>query len=601
MKKLLGILGTASLVVVSPLSVVGCEKKQLKREYDYQQALNQFISETTVIFDTGIIEAFKPYALISEEDYLKPLGLSIQDFIDHEEDMKDTNSDFYKKVSAGIYQIIPNEQINANLVREVSTNINFNPVLLDTGTPLKDGIQIDSIKVTQNDKNLKIVVGIKTLIYYKEFSGEKTNQPLSTQTTINVFRSKTTAEKAKEITNSFTKLVNEKMANEYFIESDKGDLSQVTEQIWKDSGLKNQIKTRIEGLSVNPDIQEISWFDFEKKIDSASSIDAGRYVSQVKIGSLNERVEALNQALTGNETSEDNVLRNLYNDQTGDWLKPLVTKSEEEAELDNAIIDKNMDISKSINQFNLKNNINDSLVLQSLISSNNSAFAIDTVGGEDQRTIAAYCYQISGIKFKLEGGIYEFPDSTIFIRQKTTKKSSKELYENFIYYSFLYQQKLFNLKGQTVLSDYWNQPYRFRFDEKIDPNWDLGYSSPISFTQDKCNKLFNNREADLIAEKLSLKSAFESDETGDLPKYVQSYYSRETSQIYRVHFFNDYFTESNHVTLKTYFFSYGDLTRKTVTFFFDQHPGRQQTFIRKKRKKTNKEIRITKSMFNYYN
>ncbi|WP_338971865.1 hypothetical protein [Spiroplasma endosymbiont of Panorpa germanica] len=51
--------------------VVSCKTKgKAVKQYDYNQALNNFIGEVATIFKTAMFEAFLPYAWIVEDDPL---------------------------------------------------------------------------------------------------------------------------------------------------------------------------------------------------------------------------------------------------------------------------------------------------------------------------------------------------------------------------------------------------------------------------------------------------------------------------------------------------------------------------------------------------
>ncbi|WP_338971723.1 hypothetical protein [Spiroplasma endosymbiont of Panorpa germanica] len=153
--------------------VVCCAKKEAKLDFDHQ-VVNEFIAEVTAIFQTAIAESFKQYEWVSEDAAVHPLYLTIKVFENHGEDLKDRNSNVFKKVSTPIYENISGEKIASSIVQEVTTNINYNGIVLDSSNPLRDGIQVESIDAVPKEKNITLAIGFTSLVYYKKRKWQST-------------------------------------------------------------------------------------------------------------------------------------------------------------------------------------------------------------------------------------------------------------------------------------------------------------------------------------------------------------------------------------------------------------------------------------------
>ncbi|AXK51434.1 hypothetical protein [Spiroplasma alleghenense] len=562
MKKILKILAATSMIVVAPLNVISCKSEpEIIDEYDYTTTINSFIEETNSIFKISIWEAFLPYTWISEEEGI-PGGFSIQDLLTHESDFQDKDSLYFKLVSEQVYKVLPTAEISSKLIDNVTNNVNYKPVLLDSGTPLKDGIEIESIKLYQKGENLSVFFGFESQVYFKDRLGKKSSQKITANTTVNIFAKKSGAQKAQLISDDYDKLVNKTNANKYSLISDNGRQDEVAETIKKDEDFKTQLKADVETLkNNNSNIEEIYYSDMELKVSRNSIINASRYKTESLIGEFDERVETLNKALTGDETARETFLRNAINDETGDWIRPIIDSHYEKKVLDEAIA-KDPNISRSVNQYNLSNNLEENLTIKNYLESQKSDFKIDE--NLDNLTIGIYGIQVSDIYFKIEGQFYELPKKIIFVRQKTSFPNTKKLYEDFIETSLTYQRKFYNLDRFPYNEDYINQSYWLRLpkDEKY---FIMGNKHPVDEVRYSLI-MNNNPEAVELLEEKGYNSEFVNNESLRIPKSLQ-YEVHNFSPVAKIHFLEKIGKFTNDASLRVYLFSFANTMSGTTSFY----------------------------------
>ncbi|AXK51432.1 hypothetical protein [Spiroplasma alleghenense] len=597
MKKLLQVLASVSLTVTLPLNVVSCKSEKTKiNEFDYSTALNSFMEDVTTIFRNAIWEAFRPFAWVSEESL--PVDLTIQELLENESELQDSNSAFFKRVSEQIFLIVPNEKINSQIASNITNNVNYTPLIIDSSNPLRDGINIEEIKILKkdsqnsNENNLSVSITFSTQVYYAERMGGKTFQKISTEVSINIFAKKTSAQKAQEISDLYSNFLNKNLANEYSFESGKGRHDEISDEINNSEYLKKQFSKDIRKIqSQNSDIQEMNLGGLEASVIQSTITNASRYKTESRIANFDDRLSLLNKALCGDTDSQEVFLRNASNDDTGDWIRPIINDPEEKTVLDDAI-EKDSTISRSINQYNLKNNLKENFSVESYLSNQNSEFEIDE--SADKSTIAVYGVEFKGVQFKMDGDFYDFSDQLIFLRQKTDG-STKKLYEDFIENAFLYQQDFYNMQKFPYKKDYWDQTYfirqkknkkafkdgtRYQLDENM--YYALMNGNPLATSRLK-EKGFNAK--------------MENNQTGQIPSYVIYCISKGVAYL---HFFefDKPKTQTNDVSLRTYFFSNGNSMSNTTSFYFTSHEKREKVFWNGNSKKFRKDIRFYKSMFN---
>ncbi|WP_338971879.1 hypothetical protein [Spiroplasma endosymbiont of Panorpa germanica] len=593
MRKLLQILAASLMVVPTPIYAVSCKTKEKDvKEYDYNQALNDFIGEVTAIFKTAIFEAFLPYAWIAEDDQLLE-GFTIQELLDNEDNLQDKNSFYYRKVSAGIYNIIPIAKINQKLVQEVSNNINYNLVTMDSSTPLKNGIDIKSIELHKKDRNLSVDIRLTSLITYKEITGEKGLQEIETTATMNIFAAKSLADKAKDISEGYDKLINETLANKYSFISNKGEQGAIADKISSSAELKSNLTQELATFATNnSNVQEINTNQLTTVVNSSTVENASRYKTEARIAQFEERNLTLNKAMIYDGEEKDQFLRNASNDDTGDWIIPVIDNVAEKSFLDKKI-EMDSGISRSINQYNLENNIADNKIIQTLLSTYKSKFEIKD--DEDKLTIASYGAELKNLSFVMEGQTYDFSERVLFIRQKTSYSSTRSYYEKFISDSFDYQQKFYHMKD----IEFKESPDEQRHLIILPRNW-KGYirKSRWNFFQPgEEQKLYDLQGASEFLEELGLFSKFEMIDTGEFPSYIKHTSQKSTIEL-RAHFGDtNWGKPTNRVELKTYLFSYNGVADRTTNFYTNKNDDLNMVIALESAKKTMKTAKQYPSYF----
>ncbi|WP_338971874.1 hypothetical protein [Spiroplasma endosymbiont of Panorpa germanica] len=593
MKKLLQILAASLMVVPTPIYAVSCKTKEKDvKQYDYNQALNNFIGEVTAIFKTAMFEAFLPYAWIAEDDPLLE-GFTIQELLDNEEHLQDKNSFYYRKVSAGIYNIIPTEKINQKLAQEVSNNINYNLVTMDSSTPLKNGIDIKSIELYKKDKNLSLAIRLTSLITYKEITGEKGLQEIETTATMNIFAAKSLADKAKDISEGYDKLINETLANKYSFISNKGEQGAIADKISSSAELKSDLTQELVIFATsNSNIQKINTNELSLVVNSSTVENASRYKTEARIAQFEERNLTLNKAMIYNGEDKDKFLRNASDDDTGDWIRPVIDNVAEKSFLDEKI-KKDSGISRSINQYNLENNIADNRVIQTLLSTYKSKFEIKD--DEDKLTIASYGAELKNLSFVMEGQTYDFSERVLFIRQKTSYSSTRSYYEKFISDSFDYQQKFYHMEDV----EFKESPDEQRHLIILPRSWKKGLKSNKWnwFIPGGEQMLFDLQGANEFLEELGLFSKFEMIDTGEFPSYLQ-HTDKNTTIERRAHFGDtNWGKPTNRVELKTYLFSYNGAVDRTTNFYTNKNDDLNMVIALEKGSKTMKSAIYYPSYF----
>ncbi|WP_338971868.1 hypothetical protein [Spiroplasma endosymbiont of Panorpa germanica] len=591
MKKLLQILAASLMVVPTPIYAVSCKTKEKDvKQYDYNQALNNFIGEVTAIFKTAMFEAFLPYAWIAEDDPLLE-GFTIQELLDNEEHLQDKNSFYYRKVSAGIYNIIPTEKINQKLAQEVSNNINYNLVTMDSSTPLKNGIDIKSIEIYKKDKNLSLAIKFTSLITYKEISGEKGLQEIATTATMNIFAAKSLADKAKDISEGYDKLINETLANKYSFVSDKGEQGAIADKISSSADLKSNLTQELAIFATsNSNVQKINTSELSLVVNSNTVENASRYKTEARIAQFKERYLTSHKAMIYNGEDKDKFLRNASNDDTGDWIRPVIDNVAEKSFLDEKI-KKDSGISRSINQYNLENNIADNRVIQTLLSTYKSKFEIKD--DEDKLTIASYGAELKNLSFVMEGQTYDFSERVLFIRQKTSYSSTRSYYEKFISDSFDYQQKFYHMEGRELKESPDDQAHYI----SIPKGWKQISKFRIWFKPGDEEYFFDVPEANVFLEELGMVQKFEMIDTGEFPSYIQHGRHNSTKER-RTHFGDTSWGKpTNRVELKTYLFSYNGVVDKTTYFYTNKNDDENRVIQLKQGMKT---IGLSQNYWSYF-
>ncbi|AXK51754.1 lipoprotein [Spiroplasma alleghenense] len=277
MKKLLSILGATTMVVSAPLSVVACKKKvnpNIDDEFDYDKLMRDFIDNITIIFNTEIQNQFSDYNFISEEEL--PDDLSYLEIVENQDQFEKGNKSgiVYDKVLNWVSSLIPFDKVNSSIEEEILSNINYKPILVGNGSPLKGGIVAEEIDLEVQKDAMTISSKISSSISLKGKNEEIITEPISTTVIINVFEDnkEELLEKAKEFENNYKKLINDESANYFRFSSDSGNLEKTALEIPNNQVLINDLKSQIQTL--NTDEILINEKNLELKVVNNSIINA---------------------------------------------------------------------------------------------------------------------------------------------------------------------------------------------------------------------------------------------------------------------------------------------------------------------------------------
>ncbi|WP_338972176.1 hypothetical protein [Spiroplasma endosymbiont of Panorpa germanica] len=573
MKKLLSVLAASSMMVVAPLNVISCKKEEkdlVIDEFDFAKLFNQYIADVSTVYENEIFESFLKYSWITTEE-LESTGISLNELIQNQDDLKNPKSNLYLKISKEIYNIMPVNQVNRKLASTVTNNVNYSPILVDTDTPLKNGINIESMTLHEKGDNLTLAVKLTSDVFYKDPFGNRSYQQIFTMVSINVFAKPDEAKAAKKVSDIFFKTFNGENSNQYEFLSDSGNLSLTESEINKDNKKLQSIKDEID----NMDISSVD-FRFNPKMvtsgvtlqsNSSATTDSSSFKSESNLGIDSQRGILLNSALSGHKIDEDKFLR-MIQDENLDWMKQIIGSGEwNDKMLEAAVTDPKM--SKAINQYNLSQNIENNNVFQSILSSQSSEFAIDLE--RDKLVIAVFGVKINKVKFELSNQLYDLPTQTIFYRQKTKYLDTSSLYKDFMEAAFRFQQEFMGLKGSEPDPDINSQTYFIPISSS--------YMPIMSNSRDRLThyrflseEIFEPFHQENQNDKFKMSHKLVQNETDKIPTYY--YVNSENEQ-------NIWFTEGfekglNQTSLKTYFFSSGLTDKNKLCYYFDQPETRRK-------------------------
>ncbi|AXK51759.1 lipoprotein [Spiroplasma alleghenense] len=453
MKKLLSILGASTMVISAPLSVVSCKKQKVTTgdEFDYVELLNQFLAEITLIFEKQIQKSFSEYIWINQDQLPEDMTIESIRAANENNDFQNHESDFYQKMLSSIRPIIPVEQINQEINESIVNDVNYNPILIDKSTPLKNGVEIQEISFIDKTKAVTIGVKFSALVFYKDARGEKTSQTITTRVSFNIFEDSETAITAKEIDDAYIELINKDLANQWTFFSDSGNLENTSASIGNGEFITEQFSKELEVLNeINKNVSVI-FDDLKMVVNNNMIVNSARFEPAFNQERKDERWKTLYKAFFNDSSAEKEFLENILNN--GDWVEPknLILKDKDKKKWDeNAkksyelYTKKDNNSSTYINQYNLAYNLSENKQINKVIQSQNSDFYLDLK--EDFNSIALFGINVNNLKFKIEIDNFDFSSQTIIARQKTTKKNTMELYNDFMTQAYNFQKSFINLQ-----------------------------------------------------------------------------------------------------------------------------------------------------------
>ncbi|AXK51758.1 lipoprotein [Spiroplasma alleghenense] len=453
MKKLLSILGASTMVISAPLSVVSCKKQKVTTgdEFDYVELLNQFLAEITLIFEKQIQKSFSEYIWINQDQLPEDMTIESIRAANENNDFQNHESDFYQKMLSLIRPIIPVEQINQEINESIVNDVNYNPILIDKSTPLKNGVEIQEISFIDKTKAVTIGVKFSALVFYKDARGEKTSQTITANVSFNIFEDSETAITAKEMDDAYIELINKDLANQWTFFSDSGNLENTSAAIGSGEFITEQFSKELEVLNeINKNVSVV-FEDLKMVVNNKMIVNSARFEPFFNWQNKDERWKTFYKALSNDFSAEKEFLENILNN--GDWIQPinlvLMNKDKEKWDpLANASYElytkKDNNSSTYINQYNLAYNLSKNKQINKVIQLQNSDFDLDLKG--DFNSIALFGINVNDLKFKIGIDDFDFSSQTIIARQKTTKNNTMELYNYFMTQAYNFQKSFINLQ-----------------------------------------------------------------------------------------------------------------------------------------------------------
>ncbi|WP_338971959.1 hypothetical protein [Spiroplasma endosymbiont of Panorpa germanica] len=575
MKKLFSILATSSLVVSAPLTVISCKKEEITETIDYNYLINEFVAETAIIFQSQIYESFIPWNWMSDKNL--PPSLSMDEIRENADDLEDQSSSFYKKVSNLIYSIIPSNEINKNLSENLASDIKYSPIVIDKGTPLKNGIKIKSLQGESKGRNFTLFIEISTDIFYLDSSGLRTSQNIETFTSINILEVPNVLEAGKKINERFNDILyGADHANEYSFESDKGNLENTSNRLEKEGIVSKEVMGLINKIDLQTGIDkilnpEMVVNNLKTKVNPNTVLDASRFATKSRrdalLGDIDDEIEHYRwvmKGMSGNKALQEEYFNEINSDTFRksalftDWNVANENDKYEEELL--KAVEQDPSISKSINPYNLEYNYDNS-ALKSALTSYRSLFELEM--RSDKRTIALFGANITEVGFKLDDEYYDLPNGMVCYRQKTTFSTTKDLYNAYMEAAYYYQRNLFGLEGKSISEDREEVLYTQYYLELPLSSPQFWVSTEQVFTDEISNQILTgNENANYYAEKFDLTSKWVA--PGMLFGPDRFLYSRYTQQLQLLVAPN---TRWNFFWVETYFFSSG-LKRQNKPKFF---------------------------------
>ncbi|WP_338971910.1 lipoprotein [Spiroplasma endosymbiont of Panorpa germanica] len=502
MKKLLSILGVATITVSTPMSVVACQKKlrEIDDEYDYEQNKNQMIDIIREIFQKNIAEDFSKFIFISEED--SPIeGWSVEKFNSIEGVVKNDSEEF-KDLNTQIRAIINWDKILSEVNSQVVQNINYKSMIYNNQNPLQGGYQISKIEIFPKPENnaVTISVEIDSSILYKNQSEQQEFEPIKSTAKMTIFEEKKTAEILKEANNKYADAINnEENSNNFIFKSDKGNIKETALAIDEDLSLRQKaneiIKEAVESVE---GITSLGSATLDTSSKSSAIISSYQY-PQINWtwGKGGGPLETVRQALMGNQDKIDELLDGLVESNPSFFYNGGFRISEIPGLEEGLKV--YPDMSRDLNPFILDRHFNYEKNFKSTLEYQQSHFLLDM--DKDQNTIALLKTSVKNSKVEYNGENFELSNMTIAVRQQLkTFENTKELARNFYLDSLNFAQKFYNINEKTEeqnpeLTFFLNKPESWN---EFEP---LQVLSGYDYFQDLLDA---NPESEEIRQKLNL-------------------------------------------------------------------------------------------------
>ncbi|AXK51768.1 lipoprotein [Spiroplasma alleghenense] len=563
MKKLLTILGATSLVVSAPISVVACKKKvdpNTDEEFDYQYLQKELKATVQGIFDSSLKSDFDDYFFVSFEkggdngvDY--PFGKRNKEWIKNNkkniENMESTQS---QEMQNYIKDLIHWNKVESEIIKNVLSNVNYKPILVDGKTPLKDGYFIDSIKIEEKDEDgpLSVYIAIGASFYFLNSNHEIEVENLNLfKTSITILGKEIEAQDLNEVKNIYKDTLNSvENANSFEIKSDKGDLFSTAEAI------NQKTESNLVFQNLQNILNNVQWneepidFNNDWKINTntnniinASISYPNNYVywDPSAYNPEPEAVKTLQSALKGDKQAEKYFIEELSSNDSR-WMKSRINdyiKNIKELETEFN------DFSESLNSFNLEYMLSINSEFQASLK--NSNFKLEPI--KQRNYIALFRSTIDDISFKYNGFNYELPKEQIVIKQLPECENTKVLYKKFITDSYNFQKEFFGFNDKELQEDnadwkfYLNKPEEMK---DIKPMTLMDYEDSFDLLLKA-----NQKAADWL-EPLGLTTRVNQSASDSNISFKKMTFNQEDE----IYFCDNMSDKGRWLTLKTWFFSF---------------------------------------------
>ncbi|WP_338972160.1 hypothetical protein [Spiroplasma endosymbiont of Panorpa germanica] len=523
MKKLLAILATTTFVISAPLSVIACGKKIIpeKDQFDYNRLINEYLAAVNSIFSSEIAAAFEGYQFVSDEDL--PKSITFEQIQVNQDQFKEKSGPVYEEFLSWVKSVIPTDKINKAIIEDLNSDVNYNPILVDKGTSLKNGIQVNSINVIDKEFALTFDIEIIAGVTMKMENEETRVETISTNSIVNIFDEKALADKAKEAQTEYTDIINNKIANKIEFESDSGDLDKNQYEIDQSSKIMDFVKKSIKFSNT-----EIELIDTDMKLETVKNLyqhggTAMSWNDSFSVKTNNLAYQTFIKALKGEEEATETLMKNIQGNDA-EWRRTESFLFDELALAEEAI--KNGEpAARALNHWGLKYNIRNNGILDRLIGTSKSSFEINLEN--DKKAIVVFPAEIKGLQFKFNEKHFDLPVQNLFVKQVITYEDTLSYYNDFIKSGFEFNKAflsigesekgndIFNLTAPTTWSsrDFVNKTFKwadFPFDELMFANEEAN----------KWNSKFNAKAEFVYASSLFYFSS---------PKYI---YVRDDGQIF---------------------------------------------------------------------
>ncbi|AXK51733.1 hypothetical protein [Spiroplasma alleghenense] len=559
MRKLLSIFAASAMAISSPLAVVACKKNSNENaEFDFEAQRNKFVSTVTQIFQTQFKSFFEPLRFVSQEESPFDKKMTTVFLRENANEISQGQGLIYDFVKSEITKVIHWSDVLEQINEEIMKNVNFRSMLIDGKNPLSEGFLTNTLELTDGDNEIATInVGFSSQIVLLNNNKDKEYVTIKYETQINLISGIEIAEEFNRINEDYLNLFkNEKQANEFKIESNKGDYKTAGDIIISEKGeIMTTVKNLIKNIelsnnhySIDVDSTLMSYDENYLAIGSTvfNSVKYAWGSTPAMIPEVAEFGQNVMSAFGGNRKAKEAVVKTLSENEEN----PVVSRNESE-EIKNQVSEFD-NMSVAINVFGVEENLQDNRLFTNKIRKEQPNFAINYE--EDQKLISLFGIEIQNSKIRYKEEIYELSKPFLLVRQNTEDTGTQALYTRFLSDALDYQIKFAGFSSdssQSVNSNslfYFNKPDSLKLDSLY--NFVLGYKY---FNDDFWDAASIQTKA--YQEDLEFTSQFCGASLGNLKPASYLYFDKNE----RLYFSNRIFTPNDNVfkaQIVTSFFSF---------------------------------------------